>query len=124
MADANTVTIWSDWEAGWFVRTPAFAEECIDSAGEALMLALGRKKLDEDETRLAPILDAFYASEFNARVSCNVDGTRWKGEIGDHWNGFKESRDGLSLPALLDRLPAAACRAHPDSNYAKRFRPN
>ena len=117
------LVVWSMLEAGWFVaQDGTLTHECVDTATEALQLAAGDRDLSPEEKALGKLLDAFYASEFNARVGLK-DG--WLGQIGDAHNGFKEtSRRGLPLPALLDWLPAAACRAYPDSDYAKRFRPN
>jgi hypothetical protein len=115
------LVIWSFLEAGWFVaQDGTMTEECIDTATQALQLAAGDRSLSPDEKALGKLLDAFYASELNSRVG-QKDG--WIGQIGDVHNGFKETSErGLSLPALLDWLPSAACRAHPESDYAKRFR--
>jgi hypothetical protein len=109
----EAMSIGSEWDAGWRA-TPRDAS--FRDPGQALAHALGRG-LRADELALAAVLGRLYDSEINARVTCH--GATWTGELGDERNGWDAQRSGLPLAALVDWLCTAACKAYPDSDFAR-----
>ncbi len=109
--------MWSDWDAGWWVRGRG-CEDGLVSAEEALACAVGRR-LTDDEAALARTLDQLYSSEINVRVTRTAAG--WIGYVGDERNSFAATNAAVPARVLLDWLTSAACRAFPGSEYARRF---
>ena len=109
--------VWSDWDAGWWARGDS-SGDALSSASEALSLALGHNLADEEQA-LASELQRLYGSEINVRLRY-VSG-RWSGTVQGQRKAVQEmSPSGMRLPAFLDWMMSAACRAFPDSAYAKR----
>lgn len=69
---------------------------------------------------LTAVLQALYASEINASISCFWD-AGWDVKLGDELNGFKAERtfENSELDAAAVWLVSEAKRAFPQSEFAK-----
>jgi len=108
----EAAALWSEWDAGWSARGRR-SDKGLASADEALRCMFGRQHLADDEAALAVVLDQLYASEIDVHVVHAAD--RWACEVGH------EACPAVPVRVLLDWLPSAACRAFPQSEYARRF---